>query len=278
MCRLFGFRSAVPSRAHRSLVQAQNALADQAREHPHGWGIGWFAGGDAYVVKSHAAAADCGTFREAAERLSSNALVAHVRKATQGGVSGWNTHPFRNGRWLFAHNGNIYGFEGMAERMREATPPALRPRRLGETDSEAFFFFLLGRMEARGVDVSGATPAPAEAVASAASAALSEVRAWAEEQGAEPPIVNFLLTNGEDFFAHRCGRELFFSTQKFMCRDALTCAEPEKPCLLAVRPHDRVNHLLVTSEQIGEEDRWEEVPERTLLALGADFRLRSFAT
>lgn len=278
MCRLFGFRSAVPSRAHRSLVQAQNALADQAREHPHGWGIGWFAGGDAYVVKSHAAAADCGTFREAAERLSSNTLVAHVRKATQGGVSGWNTHPFRNGRWLFAHNGNIYGFADMAERMRAATPEALRPRRLGETDSEAFFFFLLGKMEALGVDAAGAAPTPPGAVAAAASAALADVRAWAEEQGAEPPIVNFLLTNGEDFFAHRCGRELFFSTQKFMCRDALTCAEPEKPCLLAVRPHDRVNHLLVTSEQIGDEDRWEEVPERTLLALGADFRLRSFST
>ena len=278
MCRLFGFRSAVPSRAHRSLVQAQNALADQAREHPHGWGIGWFAGGDAYVVKSHAAAADCGTFREAAERLSSNTLVAHVRKATQGGVSGWNTHPFRNGRWLFAHNGNIYGFAGMAERMRAATPEALRPRRLGETDSEAFFFFLLGKMEALGVDAAGAAPTPPEAVAAAASAARAAVRAWAEEQGADPPIVNFLLTNGEDFFAHRCGRELFFSTQKFMCRDALTCAEPEKPCLLAVRPHDRVNHLLVTSEQIGDEDRWEEVPERTLLALGADFRLRSFST
>ena len=26
MCRLFGFRSAVPSRAHRSLVEAENAV------------------------------------------------------------------------------------------------------------------------------------------------------------------------------------------------------------------------------------------------------------
>ncbi len=277
MCRLFGFRSAVPSRAHRSLVAAQNALADQAREHPHGWGIGWFTGNDAYVVKRDAAAADCDTFREAAERLSSNTLVAHVRRATVGGVSGWNTHPFRNGRWLFAHNGSIFGFDRMADQLREATPDSLRPRRLGETDSEAYFYFLMGKLEARGVDVEGAGAADPHAVADAAAEALRDIRRWAADLGVEAPVVNFLLTNGGDFFAQRCGRELFFATQKFHCRDALTCAEPEKPCLLAERPHDRVNHLLVTSERIGDEDRWEEVPEGTLLALGNDFRLRRFA-
>ena len=277
MCRLFGFRSAVVSRAHRSLIEAQNALAEQAREHPHGWGIGWFSGNDAYVVKRDAAAASDDTFREAAERLSSNTLVAHVRRATVGGVSDWNTHPFRIGRWLFAHNGNIEGFSRMADRMRAATPESLGKRRLGETDSEAFFLFLLGKFASRGVDVSGAGPAAPESVAESAREALAEVREWAVELGEPAPIMNFLLTNGADFFAQRSGRELFFATQKFHCRDALTCAEPEKPCLLAARPYDRVNHLLVTSERIGDEDRWEEVPDDTMLALGNDFRLRRYA-
>jgi glutamine amidotransferase len=276
MCRLFGFRSAVVSRAHRSLIAAENALADQARGHPHGWGIGWFVGDDAYVVKRDAAAADCDAFRETAERLSSNTLVAHVRRATVGQVSGWNTHPFRNGRWLFAHNGTLHGFEGMAARMQADTPAELWRRRLGETDSEAFFFFLLGMLTARGVDTAGMEPAPTEAVAAAARDARAAVQAWAAAAGEEPPIVNFLLTNGADFFAQRSGRELFFATQKFRCRDALTCAEPEKPCLLAVRPHDRVNHLLVTSERIGDEDVWEEMEEDSLLALGRDFRLQRF--
>jgi len=277
MCRLFGFRSAVMSRAHRSLIAAENALAEQAKEHPHGWGIGWFVGGEAYVLKREAAAADCNTFRQAATRLTSNALVAHVRRATVGEVGGLNTHPFRHGRWLFAHNGTIYGFAALEPMLRANTPDDLWQARLGATDTEAYFYFLLGKMAALGVDASGVDPADPGRVAEAARSALHEVRKWAAELGADPPILNFLLTNGRDFFAQRAGRELYFATQKILCRDALTCREPEKPCLLAVRPHDRVNHLLVASERIGDEDIWEEVPEGTLLALGDDFRLGKYA-
>ena len=39
MCRLFGFRSSVESRAHNSLVVAENAVANQANQHSDGWGI-----------------------------------------------------------------------------------------------------------------------------------------------------------------------------------------------------------------------------------------------
>jgi hypothetical protein len=39
------------------------------------------------------------------------------------------------------------------------------------------------------------------------------------------------------------------------------------------RADDRVNHLLVASERIGDEDRWEEVPEGGMVVLSEDFRL-----
>lgn len=278
MCRLFGFRSAVLSRAHRSLIEAQNALADQARAHPHGWGIGYFQAGEAYIVKSETAASDSPAFRRAADRLASNALIAHVRRATVGEVGPLNTHPFRNGRWLFAHNGTLHGFEQLEPLLLEATPAALRSRRLGATDTEAFFCYLLGMMERHGVDPEGHAPVVAGQVGAAVREAMLQVNGWSRRVGAESPILNFLLTNGHSFFAHRHGRELYFATQKHFCRDADTCAEPEKPCLLRARPHDRVNHLIVASERIGDEDIWEEVPEDTLLALGDDFRLERFAT
>jgi hypothetical protein len=92
--------------------------------------------------------------------------------------------------------------------------------------------------------------------------------------------VNFILTNGSVFVANRSGRELFHATQKTICRDFATCTWPDKICMLPDRPGDRVNHLLVASERIGEEDRWHEVPEGTMLLLSEDFRLttRSVAT
>ena len=47
MCRLFGFRSNVPSRTHRSLLEAENSVSRQAQRHKDGWGIGYFLGQDA---------------------------------------------------------------------------------------------------------------------------------------------------------------------------------------------------------------------------------------
>lgn len=274
MCRLFGFRSAVLSRAHRSLIAAHNSVAEQAREHPHGWGIGYYQGGEAYIIKSEAAAADCERFRRAADQVASHTLVAHVRKATVGAVSPVNTHPFRNGRWVFAHNGTIHGFDELAPWIAEQTPTELRARRLGSTDTEALFFFLLGRLQAAGIDAEGVRPVDVALAGKALVETVVQLREVALERGVELPVANFLLTNGAVFVAHRDGRELFFATQKSSCRDSETCAEPQKPCLLRSRPHDQVNHLLVASERIGDEDIWEELPNRSVVTLSAEFRLQ----
>ncbi len=278
MCRLFGFRTSVVSRAHRSLVAADNALAEQARAHPHGWGIGYFQGADAYLVKSDGPAADCSSFRRAADRLASDALIAHVRRATVGQVDTFNTHPFRNGRWIFAHNGTIAGFAAIEPWLQADTPAPLWQRRLGTTDSEAFFLNLLGHLEAAGVDPEGNGAASGAAVAAVVRGRMAALRARATAAGEAAPIVNFLLSNGRTFFAHRAGRELWFATQKYHCRDALTCAEVHKPCLEAVRPVGRVNHLLVASERIGDEDHWEEVADDTLVELDATFHLHHHRT
>ena len=64
MCRLFGFRSNVASRVHRSLVEAENALVQQATAHSDGWGIGYYMGHEAYIVKAEGGAADDERFVE----------------------------------------------------------------------------------------------------------------------------------------------------------------------------------------------------------------------
>jgi glutamine amidotransferase len=277
MCRLFGFRSSVLSRAHRSLVEAQNALRHQAREHRDGWGIGYFHGPEAFLLKSEAGAAADDSFARASERLASHTFVVHVRRATVGAVNAVNVHPFRCRRWVFAHNGTVFGFDRLGPRLAEQTPDHLRRRVLGTTDTETLFHWLLARLESAGVDACGQSPVdPARLGAVLAEAVLS-LRAHAEQEGAEQPIVNFILTNGSVFAANRHGRELFLATQKFHCRDAGTCAA-DKICLGAERPPhpaggQRVNHLIVASERIGDEDRWEEVPDGELLVLSQDFRL-----
>lgn len=274
MCRLFGFRSAIPSRAHRSLVQAENALALQARSHPDGWGVAWFHAGDAYVVKSETGAADSHSFRRASEALTTHTMVVHVRRATVGESSPFNVHPFRHGRWVFAHNGTIFGFEEVRQRLVADMPAWLASHVLGTTDTETLFFWLLGRLDGAGIDALGTGDIPAAILSAALTDAHVVLRSHVSAVTDDLPVVNYLLTNGRVFAAQRFGRELYLASQKHSCRDLLTCPAPEKICMNPQRVGDRVNHLLVASERIGEEDRWEELPEATLLVLSEDFRLR----
>jgi glutamine amidotransferase len=272
MCRLFGFRSAVVSRAHRSLVEAENALEQQARNHQDGWGIGYFHGDDAYVLKSQEGACDSASFRRASARIASNTFLAHVRRATVGTVDPLNVHPFRHGRWLFAHNGTLHGFDRLGPRLVAAMAPELAERVLGTTDTEVLFFYLLSALQRAGVDATGAGVGCSRRVGDALEEALDGLFRLSSAADAPPPIVNFILTNGAVFAANRSGRELFLATQKHFCRDAGTCPA-EKICLQPERAGERVNHLLVASERIGDEDHWEEVPEGRMVLLSEDFRL-----
>lgn len=278
MCRLFGFRSAVPSRTHRSLILAQNSLAHQALQHRHGWGIGHYPGGGApEVLNSVAPASECPVFREASRSLSARTFVVHVRKATVGRIAAENLHPFVCGQWMFAHNGTIHGFSEVRPWLRERGLPGREPA--GETDSEALFLYLLGELARAGLAAPAPGPTDPErpaAIGRCLAAALDALETEIRWRAIAPAALNFLLTDGALFLGNRRGRELWFSTQKRHCADALTCPEASKPCLLRERPAQAevpVNHLLIASEPIGEEDIWEEVPEGQMVLVGPDFRL-----
>ncbi|MED5369925.1 MAG: class II glutamine amidotransferase [Myxococcota bacterium] len=275
MCRLFGFRSALPSTTHRSLVQADNALVEQARAHPHGWGVGYYVGQDAYVLKSGDAAHTSDRFRLASSRLRSQTFVVHVRQATVGGTDYLNAHPFRHGRWIFAHNGSLWGFEELAPELARWIPAQRRALILGQTDSEMLFHYLLSALEAAGFDATGhAGECDAKGAGQVLSGAVDRLYQLAAHKGLEPPIVNFILTDGELMFGLRAGKALFMSTQKHHCPDAETCPEPNKFCLLAAAPvGEPVNHLLLSSEPIGQDDRWESLEQGEMIVLERDFRV-----
>ncbi|MFT6817190.1 MAG: putative glutamine amidotransferase [Myxococcota bacterium] len=273
MCRLFGFRSSVPGRAHRSLLEAENAVARQSIRHTNGWGIGWYVDDDAYVVKAATAAHESERFQRASRGLTSHTMVVHVRRATVGIIDTMNAHPFRYGRWLCAHNGTIFSFdEHFKDWMLEQIDEGFRPLIMGDTDSEHLFYYLLSALADNGIARSGRLPSDAQTVGRVLRAALLALDRRAVDLGLERPILNVLLTDGRCFLAHRAGMPLHLSTQKHFCPDFGTCPEPSKVCMLARRPENTpVNHLLVASETIGEENVWEELEDGTTLVLDEAF-------
>lgn len=81
------------------------------------------------IVKSTFPAFADKEFAEIASSAFSKAAIAHIRAATVGKVAFENTHPFKYGPWVFAHNGTLASFERVRTHLDLGVfgPPEGRP-------------------------------------------------------------------------------------------------------------------------------------------------------
>jgi predicted glutamine amidotransferase len=137
MCRVFGCVAAEPTSVRHELVEAANPLIQQSEEHDSGWGMSVYKradGEEPRCVRFPEAAFEDEGFLDAT-KLQGRIFNVHVRRATMGGLTPENTHPFCLGPYSFCHNGTIIDWPKLLE--GDVAKPA------GQTDSEAFFNFLM---------------------------------------------------------------------------------------------------------------------------------------
>lgn len=248
MCRMFALRTLTPAKAASLLLRDENALVCQSRcdqrgeSHPHGWGLGYYVDGSPLDMRSTADAATDPAFADAAERVVSAMLLAHVRQASVGETSLANTHPFRYARWLFCHNGTVTAFAGLEGRLAAEVAPELRPLRQGSTDSELVFYWLLSRFRAAGLPETIAGER-LDDFADVLGRAVLELAARNRAAGPdEAEKLNFFLTDGQTLLATRWNHCLSW------------LVEPER--------------VVVASEPIGP-GAWREVPDPSILTINA---------
>ncbi|MET0512819.1 MAG: class II glutamine amidotransferase [Thermoleophilaceae bacterium] len=143
MCRVFGCVAAEPASIRHELVEAENPLVRQSEEHDSGWGMAVYEradGLDPTLVRFPHAAHGDGEFL-AATNMSGRIFNVHVRRATMGGLSAENTHPFCLGSYSLGHNGTILRYPRLL-----TEPGVAEPK--GDTDSEVFFNFLMAGYDA----------------------------------------------------------------------------------------------------------------------------------
>ncbi len=269
MCRLFGFRSVIQSQMHRSLLAAENALGRQSDRHPDGWGVAYYVDGAPHVTRSPAHALGDALFHRVSGVVSSETVLAHVRKATQGAHTVLNCHPFQYGRWVFAHNGDVPGFsEHHRDALLREVSPRLRRFVLGETDSEVIFFMLLTRLEATGP--LGEKKSASE-VMDAVRLTLDAVDRAAPQPAGSENLLTCIVTDGTTMVAHQGGRGLFFSTYKTRCSDRDTCSSLAPHCEAETRT-GQINHLVLSSEVLDGENVWTALERGDLV--GTDWRMR----
>lgn len=191
MCRMLGVVAAKPVSARDLLHEAPRSLRELSYEHADGWGAAFRIGRDWHVERRTSCAARCSDYERLAA-IEATVVVAHIRKKTVGGTSLANTHPFRRGDFVFAHNGTVHALEQIVAR----TSAAQAARIEGDTDSERLFAFVLTHVDEVGEIERGVMRA-VEALH-----ALGDVGS-----------ASFLLSCGTRLYAHRLGRSLFTSSR-----------------------------------------------------------------
>jgi predicted glutamine amidotransferase len=276
MCRLFGFRSVIQSQVHSSLVDAENALGIQADSHPDGWGVAYYVQNSPHVVKSAKAALGDAIFKRVSGVVSSETVLAHIRKTTVGNNNILNTHPFQYGRWVFAHNGNIADFSNKRELLLARISPHFKRFILGETDSEIIFYFLLSELEKK-ADLTEKN-IEAEHLAKTLKDALEKLAsitgesALNDNSGESATYYTFIMTNGKSMVGHHGGKDLHYSTYKTKCGDRDSCPSFSLECEAPTKS-GFINHLLFSSEPLSGENIWIPLKRGQIVAIDQAMKL-----
>ena len=244
---------------------------------PHskdGWGISSYSGGSSqpssqpWITKQSLDASEDPAYKQAVEHVLTpsdkaqlpHTLLGHVRAATARGhqeraattgqVSLENTHPFQYGVWTLMHNGSVSG-EGMDKVRHEVNTryaATLGQKPQGQTDSEASFHYILGKLQERYPDqgakkLKAGLPdvPPTELLDTFAGAVrdliqgqqaggkgdttlvplhkqnasrLAGVTLSDESRTEASPICNFVMTNGNTLMASAYGHKLFLGVRQ----------------------------------------------------------------
>lgn len=197
---------------------------------PDGWGVGWWDHDRRREPARYRTAKPMWSdrsFDTVATLVETSAMLAAVRAATPGTpVVETGSAPFVSGPWLFSLNGYISDFPGpAADRLRRRLSPERSARLEGTTDSEVVFGLVLDAVDA------GASPP--EAVATVSELVLAD----------SVGELNLLLSDGHQLIATTAGNTLYLLQGSGLAEEG----------------------LLVASEPLVEDERWERLPDRAVL-------------
>lgn len=274
MCRLYGFMANEPTKVECTLVYAQNALLHQSRKdlkghsHSDGWGICCYPNGTPHRKRRAAAAHEDLWFSTTAERTYSHAVIAHVRRATVGGAELANTHPFVCGCWTFAHNGTLLNFDQLEPRLLAEISPKLRAKRLGKTDSELIFLWLMSQLIDRGISLSVPcnNAAMLKNLVGSALVRLNDRSQLGSSD--ETSQLNILLTDGRVMLATCWNRTLYYA-KRIGVHDCEICGIPH----IRHNKHAEYRAYLVASEPISHET-WQKLPNHSLLLMDSNLHVQ----
>lgn len=268
MCRLYAMHANEPTRVECGLVKAQNALMVQSQgdmqgyAHGHGWGVADYPDGVPMIEKQTWAAFHGEHFSRKAARIYARTVVAHVRRATVGGTSIENTHPFQHGRWIFAHNGTIPNFGQVRMKMLDHIDPLHRTEIMGTTDSEHVFRYLLSLY----------LRDPEPGLLQIMQRGLRQLIKWSQDVDIDARVgLNVILTDGDQMVGSRINRSLVMLRRE----QVFTC-----PICKKTHVHHNAGKsyraIEIASEPVTHGENWITVPNYTIFRVNDEYALEKY--
>jgi predicted glutamine amidotransferase len=236
---------------HSFIQQSFHAWKSSYAVNGDGVGVGWYGGGSTPgLYRETRPAWNDENLRSLAQHVRSGMFLAHVRATSGSAIQRSNCHPFRHGRWLFQHNGEISGYRGLRRDLDLAIAPELYAHMEGSADSERLFYLAL----TQGVD---------RDVPAALTAMVKAVEAAGQRHGHPRPLkMTAAISDGRRLFALRYSSDgdspsLFYSRHPHALRTRSGRDEllPDGGVIVLSEPLDEVS------------EHWSEVPEGTLLEI-----------
>jgi glutamine amidotransferase len=244
------------------LFKSQHGIVDQSLHsrmgaeptNGDGFGLGWYGHGDGPgIYRSVSPAWSDVNLREIAAHIESPLFLVHVRAAIGSPVQETNCHPFRNGQWLFVHNGYIAAFHALRRDLMLAIDPARFADVEGSTHTEVVFNLAL---------TLGLEKDPIGAI----ERAVGLIEATAREKGVECLVQGtFGVSDGTTLWAVRyatvgTARSLFASADV----ESIRRLQPENARFARLTADDR----LIVSEPFSDlPGMWQEIPPATAVTV-----------
>ena len=287
MCRFVAYLGE-PILAEDLITKPKNSLIHQsyhAREmaeplNGDGFGMGWYDKSirpDPGLLKSITPAWNNQNLKINAGIIESDCFLAHIRAATEGGVSLDNRHPFSYNQYLMMHNGGVREFKEIKRDLINSLSSHFYQWIKGQTDSEYIFALLMqivsdesGKKE--GSDLS------LPFLAKCLNKTFTEIEKLKQKRGlTDISIYNMVVTDGTRIIATRYStnpkkesRTLYFAKgHKYVCEGNL--------CKML--PADGGNgSILVVSEKLDEfVEEWVKIPDNHALLIEKDLSYELFS-
>jgi predicted glutamine amidotransferase len=281
MCRFIAYLGK-PIMADELLLKPVNSLIHQSYSagemseilNGDGFGVGWYVhpiSDRPGLFRAITPAWSNSNLHRNAPLIRTNCLFAHIRSATEGGVSEDNAHPFCFERFLMMHNGGIPQFRRIRRKLLALLDDEIFLWIKGQTDSEHIFALLMQHvLEMRG----SGSRLTEDQIKQCFQKTFDVVQRLKVEAGIGDTVSNFnvMVTNGRRMFGTRYssnpGREtrtLYYSTGRgFQCRDGV--------CQMLKDVSDEgfsdTQAVLVASEKLNNNnEEWTPVPQNHFIAV-----------